>query len=157
MKEFEFLWGKTPANTPFPLINAVLNNLQAGLIMADDYSEVVIFVLHKAGFSYFVKRDETSYSQILEWLLGSKKAPTYFHFYDADKALIEVIDNEGEDFNVKIRKRLQLKFDSKTIEQTELFWPPNFTVKKIDGQNFDNFGSFNLGLENKFWKSDWSC
>jgi RimJ/RimL family protein N-acetyltransferase len=153
VKELEFLNDEFLDKTPFPLINAVLNNLQAGLIMADEDNEFIIFVLHKAGFSYFVRRDETSYYQILKWLLSSKKAPPYFHFYDADKALIKVIDNEREDFNLKIRKRLQLRFDSKVIETAGLFWPPSFSVNKIDEKNFDNFEVFDLGLGDKFWKS----
>jgi len=140
--------------TTFPLINSVLNGLQDGSIFSDTGNDQSIFVLHKAGFSYLMSISEVDYLGFCKLMIGSKKIPEYFHMYDADYSLISFFEGEKDRVNIKVRKRVQLKFEKKTIEKDNFLLPSNYSIEMISLQNFAKLSVFNLKLETKFWRSE---
>ncbi len=139
--------------TAFPLINAVINKLQEGYIFnpaGDDHS---FYIFHKAGFSYLTKAGEPDYSEILNFLLLSDKIPVYFHVYDAPLRLISLCEKENDRVNIRIRTRVQLKFQGSQLKNDDFLLPENYQIKQIDEGNFNALSVFNLNLESKFWQS----
>ncbi len=44
---------------------------------------ILLYVYHKAGFSYLSKVNNEDFKELVEFLIESKKIPAYFHIYDA--------------------------------------------------------------------------
>jgi RimJ/RimL family protein N-acetyltransferase len=154
MKELEFIEYNQEANTNFPLINAVLMGLQDGLVFRDEEDDPSLFILHKSGFSYFIDKSKIDYDGILNWLVGSIKTPTYFHVYNAEQPLISFCEGKKDQINIKVRKRVQLKFKGEKNPPKEFPPPLNYSVRRINSENFKKLSIFNLELENKFWRSE---
>ncbi len=134
----------------FPLINAVLLNLQDGIIFRDVNTQFS-FILHKSGFSYINKKEHDCL-KLLQSITNSAEVPGYFHVYDPAQELITACELETKAINIKLRKRVQLKFLSK--ELSKKFLPPaGYKTEKIDTANFELLSVFNLSLDNKFWRS----
>lgn len=145
-----------PANiktaTPFPLVNAVLDNLQDGNIFLDDAGGV-LFIIHKAGFSYLTHNDRVDCFKTFGVLLESEEIPVYFHVYDPPLHLIDFCLEKSEIVNIKIRKRIQLKFKDAKLKLAGGSLPEKYTIQQINSDNFNKLSIFNLLLERKFWKS----
>ena len=69
-------------STPFPLINAVLIELQDGKVFKDKADGDLIFIIHKAGFSFLNLVEQKDLTSIFHFLLRSNVIPQYFHIYD---------------------------------------------------------------------------
>ena len=140
-------------DTPFPLINAVLANIQDGKIFELENEIELFYIINKAGFSYITKRDAVDYSVVLNFLLYSKDIPDYFHLYDPPAQFIELCSKKIEEVNIKNRRRIQLKFRNPKTKFEELLAGKN-TITPITENNFKTLSIFNLSLESKFWKSE---
>jgi GNAT superfamily N-acetyltransferase len=138
--------------TGFPLIDAVLANLQQGKIFEDESGNELFYIIHKAGFSYIVRDDHTDYSPALLFLLESKDIPGYFHIYDPPTQIIHLCNQNTEEVNIRVRERVQLKFNGHKKLET-LNPPQNYRIEKINPDNFDKLSIFNLSLGERFWKS----
>ena len=147
----EILNLKSNFHSPFPIINAVAENKQDGniYILPD-----CIIVMHKCGFAYCEpKSKEVNYNNVVEYVLEQNTLPPYFHVYDAPPALVAAFSTHKATFNLKERKRIQLKFsgDQQRLERKLL--PQGFVVEPITVNNINALAIFNLQLEEKFWRS----
>ncbi|TMI98239.1 MAG: GNAT family N-acetyltransferase [Bacteroidetes bacterium] len=145
---------KIPGLFSFPLVGAVVEKRQEGNVYVDSIANPgIVFVIHKAGFSYLYHRDESlDCEQLLEFFLNEGKLPVYFHLYDPPEQLINC-SLKTEKLGVKIRSRIQLQYKSKTIDTIKYKPAISITVSAIDAENFDTLETFNLQLTNKFWSS----
>lgn len=139
------------SNTDFPLINAVLLNKQEGKIFSDDSA---MFVLHKAGFAY-LKTSENSYNykRFIDFILNSEDIPVYFHIYNPSQQLIDECDTHNS-INIKVRKRIHLKFTQQNLPGESYPVPAKYSVQKISEYNLKSLALFNLNISSKFWSSE---
>ncbi|THU41536.1 GNAT family N-acetyltransferase [Niastella caeni] len=152
LKEIKFSDHPVNIVSKFPLINAVVSNLQEGRIFGDE-RETFYFVFHKAAFSYLTISDRANYPDLLSFFLQSGELPIYFHIYDTPADLIDFCEAHNDKINIRVRKRIQLKYlDIKPPDQ-KVAVPHGFSVVKIDNSNFDDLSAFNLSLSDKFWRS----
>lgn len=140
-------------NTAFPLINAVVANVQEGLGFRDEINHDLLFIIHKSAFSYVTNTDSDRYAFALDFMLNRPGMPGYFHVYDPPLSFLNCCANSGDEINSKIRKRIQLQFTATSIIQELSALPKGYMVKQIDDYNFEALGGFNLSIESKFWKS----
>ena len=147
----EILNFKSNFHSPFPIINAVAEGKQDGKIY--NLPDCII-VMHKCGFAYCEpKRREVNYNNVVEYILKQNDLPTYFHVYDAPLPLVAAFSTHTATFNLKERKRIQLKF-SDDQQTFEIKLPPQgFVVEPITINNINALSIFNLQLEEKFWRS----
>jgi GNAT superfamily N-acetyltransferase len=136
--------------SPFPLINSILNGLQEGKIFSEGNC---FFIFHKAAFSYLTSKNDIDYSRLLNFFLQSTELPEYFHIYDAPYGLIQACNENFKDVNIKLRKRVQLKFLKEKLALKNAI-PAGYKIAKIEASRFEKLASFNLSIENKFWKSE---
>jgi RimJ/RimL family protein N-acetyltransferase len=134
--------------TDFPLINAVLQQKQEGIVF--HFSEFNFFI-HKAGFSY-LQLNGNNINEVLTFFLTEKSLIQYFHIYDAPKEVVDVIKKDTR-FGIKYRKRIQLRFHKKNQMSFLKNLEHEFSFEKINTTNFDGLKIFNLELEKRFWKS----
>ena len=142
---------RTGSTTEFPLINAVLDGLQDGRLFEDRGK--VWYVLHKAGFSYLIRRDRLDLPAIFSFLLNAREIPAYFHLYDPPVQFVDYCAGQGEDVAIRLRKRIQLKFSVRSVKLTDLPLPAGYGIHSIDEANFDQLSLFNLALAERFWRS----
>lgn len=138
--------------TKFPLINAVLEGLQEGKIFKGP-SEGLFFVAHKAGFSYLTGSDNGFESDVFNFCVTSSEIERYIHVYDAPISMTLICKDNPKLVNFKTRRRIQLKYVSDFIQNTDNSLPYGFSLRKIDNQNFDSLAIFKLDLEMRFWNS----
>ena len=143
---------KVKITCPFPLINAVLEGLQEGNIFKDEFEEYY-FVIHKAGFSYLTIGSPKFYSELFDLFVKSNTVPRYFHIYEPPNELLSICGKDANLINTRIRKRIQLKYNSSGDLPTNYFLPQGYKINKIDEQNFERMDVFKLNLDSKFWKS----
>lgn len=144
---------KDQIHSPFPLINAVLEDKQEGLVFTLDESiPGNFYVLHKAAFSYlFMNQNSYDLNKLLHFFVTDKNLPAYFHIYDASTALKQVCEKKDEWFNCKDRTRIQLKYIQKSI--TVPLLPGGFQCKRIDADNIGDMNIFSLDIGKKFWNT----
>jgi len=133
----------------FPLINSVIDGLQEGEIF---YHKGFSLIYHKAGFSYLSGEYESDQAGVLGFFLMPGQFPDYFHVYDASDRLIAICKEASQFINIRIRKRIQLKFQDVQLPLTNRL-PSGYSLKRIDSDNFIELAGFNLSIETKFWKS----
>jgi RimJ/RimL family protein N-acetyltransferase len=153
MREIEYYLYKTKDKTAFPLINAVIEGLQDGIVFSDELHDHALFVLHKSGFSKLIYEDRIDFRALLFLIDESDKIPQYFHVYDADQTLIKFCEDRQDQLNIKVRKRLQLRFEKKEIKYSSQNDLAPFRIERISMQNFDKLFEFNIELDTKFWRS----
>ncbi len=144
---------QTSIRTGFPLINAVISNLQEGEIYNGKNIENLYYIIHKAGFSYLTKMEIADYSGIFDFFVESKRLPLYFHIYDPPPQLISICIKENEKVNCRVRKRVQLSIRNNKLEFNKPPSDKNYAIRKINHDNFNQLSIFNLHIETKFWKS----
>src|ERR1700722_7187497 len=115
MREIEYGLFKTKIKTAFPLINAVIEGLQDGIVFSDELHDHALFVLHKSGFSEVIYKEEMDFQALLYLMEVSDKIPQYFHVYDADQAFIKFCEERRNQLNIKVRKRLQLRYEKMEV------------------------------------------
>lgn len=136
--------------TDFPLINAVLSRNQEGHIFELPGSDAV-FVQHKSSFSWLQMTELTNVNAVLDFFIQEKKLLPYFHIYDPPVQLADAIKAD-ERFGTKLRKRIQLRYLTDTVDRN-LELPPGFSTEEINENNFDQLHVFNLDIAGKFWRS----
>jgi len=136
----------------FPLINAVLLNLQEGKIFQDDSGSV--FVCHKAGFSELLlsNGNANTLRHFLDFLISEKDVPQYFHIYNATDKLAEACAGQTDNFNLKVRTRIQLVVDRGDLQYSKHL-PQSFYKSPINKSNINYLDAFDLALGSKFWNS----
>ena len=136
----------------FPLPNAVVSRKQSGKVFVKSKSHAKdYFVLHKAGFSLVGSSDDSSFAGVLLKLFEtSEHLPNYFHIYDPPHALVTALSSRGDMFNLRIRKRIQLKYLS---DSSALPHESQYTTRQVDKTNLQKLTSFGLQIESKFWDS----
>ncbi len=138
----------------FPLVGAVMEKKQYGIVYVDNnINPQIVFIIHKAGFSYLYNNvARIDYEQLINFLISEKDIPVYFHLYDPPKELINY-SLGNEKLGVKVRNRIQLRYNRKDID-VERYRPEGPVIaKNIDKENFDSLDIFDLQLSNKFWSS----
>ena len=147
----EILNFKSNFHSPFPIINAVVEGNQDGNIY--NLPDCII-VMHKCGFAYCEpKSREVNYNNVVEYILKQNDLPAYFHVYDAPLALVEAFTTHKATYNLKERKRIQLKFSGGQQRLERKLLPEGFVVEPITINNINALSIFNLQLEDKFWRS----
>jgi GNAT superfamily N-acetyltransferase len=140
-------------SSPFPLINAVIDNVQNGKVLSlppgegQDY-----FVIHKATFSWLsgaVTKEKQE--QLPRVIISDENWPPYFHIYDPPASLIKLFA-EDKRFDIKNRVRVQLKYQENKIDDQVL--AGDYTVQRISKDNIHLLSVFNLEIGTKFWKSE---
>jgi len=135
--------------TDFPLINAVLLGVQQGNIFED---ETNLFIIHKAGFSFFKqKKAAANYDNFIKLILNSSSIPRYFHVYDPPEELISQLGKNAH-IQTRIRKRIHLKYVDERFS-FKFSADENFSVQRITSDNFESLSVFDLQITSKFWNS----
>jgi RimJ/RimL family protein N-acetyltransferase len=140
--------------TPFPLINAVLANLQDGKIFKDSKTDELFYIIHKSGFSYLINTDTQRLPDMFIQLLESNQTPQYFHVYAPPTELTSVCNKISELINIRVRKRIQLNYKVEKIHNSKLQIPGKYKIQRISSENFRDLQVFNLLIERKYWKSE---
>jgi hypothetical protein len=147
--QFHFI-GKDETITRFPLVNAVVSRVQMGHVYTNRLGD--LFIIHKGGFSRFVPSGNSRHEdQFISLLENTDNIPQYFHLYDPPQPLTDAIEKRNDLFNIKLRKRIQLRHQS--VEQMEVMDESNFRVERIDESNFERANELGIDLGNKFWNS----
>jgi hypothetical protein len=140
----------------FPLISSVIRKRQAGSIFVNATGKITfVFIIHKSGFSYLFeeKENHSTIEDFTNLINTSSDIPDYFHIYDPPLSYKNYIQ-KSRTFEVKLRKRIQLRFGNSKILSPPLENKNNkFTSHKISPYNFPQLDSFDLGIESKFWDS----
>ena len=133
----------------FPLANAVVSGVQVGKIFRNNSGG--LFIIHKSGFSLFVaKKNSDHENHFVSFLENSSDIPHYFHIYDPPQFLIDSIEKRKDLFNIRLRKRIQLRYNSLSQEKAV---NGNLKIHLVDESNFDNVNELGIDLGNKFWNS----
>lgn len=143
---------KKEGKVPFPLIAAVLNGSQRGKIFADDAGNPkIIFVLTHSGFSQcFLLQDGALSESFIRFLSESAEIPSYFHIYDSRETFAVSLQEIG--LVVKLRERQQLRFLAKDFIKPDAL-APGYKPADCAQVAFNQFDSFKLDLESRFWSS----
>jgi len=137
---------------PFPLISSVLNGYQTGKVFLDNsVNTKIVFVLTNFGFSqYFLLKNSEFMDSYIDFLYKSPQIPSFFHLYDADVSLINLLAKY--DLVIKLRERKQLRYSipaKKTLDKI----PAGYSMEDCNKIDFIKFKSFNLDLDKRFWSS----
>src|SRR4051812_5140886 len=91
----------------YPLINAVLSNLQDGFVYVDS-PRAAFLVSTKSGFALFATGASSNGDrELFEFLQGNCDTPDYLHFYDPATSFREYIERHWQKY--KIRSRAQFR------------------------------------------------
>lgn len=130
-------------------MNAVVSGVQVGKIFTNSSGD--LFIIHKSGFSLFVaKKNSDHENHFVSLLESSTDIPQYFHIYDPPQFLIDSITRRKDLFNMRLRKRIQLRCHSLTREKMT---DGNSKVHLVDESNYDNVEELGIDLGSKFWNS----
>jgi RimJ/RimL family protein N-acetyltransferase len=154
LKELDYERNGKQIMTWFPLINAVLNGLQDGLIFSNDDDQLPLYIIHKSGFSFLTNKEEVYIPAVFDLMITLDKIPTYIQVYDASKRLISYCGERNEIVNIKVRKRLQLQYEGSANNFDWISHPVNYCIERIDRYNFSKVSVFNLELDKRFWRSE---
>jgi len=140
--------------TPFPLINAVISGAQNGKIyFFGDSNPTNFFTIHKSAFSYLYMPGTVDNRKGFYSLIESDDSlPQYFHVYDAPTWLIEYCTGSHENFNCKLRTRIQLKYTKPNISMPLI--PQGYSCTRVSTENIFKLATFELDLANRYWKSE---
>ncbi len=129
----------------YPIIQTVLDGNQQGIIFQ---SGNCYFVEHKAGFCQLLGNPISTDG--LENLLSTQLSHQYFHIYEPNSLLLELIRSLESKFNYKLRNRIQLEYDGPTFE---ISCASGYSVKDLDSECLDKIAQFQLDLTSRFWNN----
>lgn len=131
----------------FPLIAAVLNQEQGGLVFANDYKNPeIFFVEHKFGFSQIFGEDNILFFEALKkYLLCDQLfTPQKIRLYTPNHSFL--FNGYAE---ISERCQFRLKDDFKLIINS---YPDHLNIEDVTEENVEEINQcFNLDLFNRFW------
>ena len=140
----------------YPLINAVVSNIQAGFVYADA-SRQSFYIATKSGFSLFNLPDAGSAStcnhEFFEFLRRTRDIPDYIHIYRPASSFQGYIEANWDKY--KIRERAQFRYHHKdSTANYERLLPPNYRIANIQAVSFEQLeAAFKLELAHRYWNS----
>ncbi len=136
----------------FPLINAVLSQIQNGFVFSDDKNDVLI-VVSKSGFSLVEIEDisDEKCETVFTFLQNNMDIPNYIHLYSPSEFFIQFIEKSWDKF--KIRDRIQYRYKNKDYGNIEKLLPEGYSWDTIDNISFDKLKVFDLKLDSRYWNS----
>jgi hypothetical protein len=137
----------------FPLINAVVSEVQNGLVYVDPDSDNS-FISTKAGFSLFIYDESASVNgALIGDLRHCLDLPNYIHIYAPPRSLAACLEKSSSQW--KIRQRAQFRRrDTAIMRDHESLLPPAFRVATIQDVGFDRLEeAFKLDFGRRYWNS----
>lgn len=132
-------------NVDFPVIQAVIDGKQEGKVFSFKNS---VFILHKAGFGYFIDRDNCC-DTFLNFILNSEFS--YLHIYDASNFLIKLLEDKSANIDFWVRQRRRLLYKKASLVRLSSL---EFRAIDIDFNNYNLIKSFGLNLDKRFWSGE---
>lgn len=140
----------------YPLINAVVSNLQEGFVYADS-AATAFLVSTKSGFTLGNAGPSADADQALfQFLQGNRDIPDYLHFYNPAKSFRNYIECNWQKY--KIRPRAQFRgYETCLGKNYEHLLPVDYRIAMIQEVEFDRLEeAFGLDLGHRYWNNEQS-
>ena len=144
----------------FPLISAVIQNLQQGQIFADSaVSPTSALVFSKFGFMQIIgKQDNYNFNDSLVFAFqNSNQIPLqYVMWYDPPLFWQQKLEQLPPDV-VKIRGRIRFEFHPERAAwylNQKIAIPDNYELSKLSLELIDKTDKFKLNISSRFWASN---
>src|SRR4051794_18871209 len=137
----------------YPLINAVVTNLQDGFVYADS-SKIAFLVSTKSGFALCNPGpDEDGDQQMFGFLQRNRAIPPYLHLYNPVPSLRDYVERNWP--NHKIRSRAQFRgYEMSLSSNYEKLLPSGYRIATIQELGVDRLDEvFRLDLGHRYWNS----
>ncbi|MGE0590828.1 MAG: GNAT family N-acetyltransferase [Cyclobacteriaceae bacterium] len=138
---------KDQINSSFPIIQAVIDGTQRGMIFGNAKRD--FWVVHNAGFSEVFLAGGNA-NEFVNFVAGNARLPKYFHIYDAAEEIVRAFQCGRPEFSVRERKRCQLVCEKQGDSLQEKL-SNGFVLSKVTPENFDSLSGLELDLGKRFW------
>jgi GNAT superfamily N-acetyltransferase len=138
--------------TQFPLINAVVSNIQDGFVCADT-PRSSFFVSTKSGFSLCSADVSPDGNHALfEFLKRGHDIPNYLHLYNPTKSLQEHVERNWDKYKV-LRRRAQFRYEENRLcREYEHLLPAGCRIATVQEAEFERLEeTFQLDLGHRYW------